>query len=92
MLHVEDSHHHSDEAAGAIDAELAQIAEATGTEPARSDRSGHAAEEIVEAAREGGASLIVIGRRGLTGLKALGSVSDRVVHDAGCSVLLTPAG
>lgn len=91
VLHVEDSHHHSPEAAGAIEAEVAQIEEATGTEPAFSNRSGHAAEEIVDAAREGGASLIVIGRRGLTGLKALGSVSDRVAHDAGCSVLLVPS-
>ena len=53
---------------------------------------GHATKEIVEAARAKGASLIVAGRRGLRGIKALGSVSERVVSGAECSVLLVPAG
>jgi nucleotide-binding universal stress UspA family protein len=34
------------------------------------------------------ADLIVVGSRGLHGLKALGSVSERVAHQAGCSVLV----
>lgn len=39
------------------------------------------------------ADLIVVGSRGLHGLKALGSVSERVAHQAKCSVLVmhTPA-
>lgn len=43
---------------------------------------------IVDAARAFRASLIVVGSRGLGGLRALGSVSERVAHDAPCSVLV----
>jgi nucleotide-binding universal stress UspA family protein len=32
--------------------------------------------------------LVVIGSRGLHGLKALGSISERVAHQAECSVLV----
>jgi nucleotide-binding universal stress UspA family protein len=35
-----------------------------------------------------GADLLVVGSRGLHGLKALGSVSERVAHEAGSSVLV----
>ncbi|HWJ50730.1 MAG TPA: universal stress protein [Solirubrobacteraceae bacterium] len=45
---------------------------------------------IVEAAKATAASLIVMGSRRLEGLRALGSVSRRVVHEAHCSVLLLP--
>jgi len=34
------------------------------------------------------AHLVVVGSRGLHGLKALGSVAERVAHRAGCSVLI----
>jgi nucleotide-binding universal stress UspA family protein len=34
------------------------------------------------------ADLLVVGSRGLHGIKALGSVSERVAHQAGCSVLV----
>jgi nucleotide-binding universal stress UspA family protein len=43
-------------------------------------------EGLVEAARA--ADLLVVGSRGLHGLKALGSVSERVAHRAACSVLV----
>lgn len=42
--------------------------------------------ELVEAARDAG--LLVVGSRGLRGLRALGSVSERVAHRATCSVLV----
>jgi nucleotide-binding universal stress UspA family protein len=32
--------------------------------------------------------LLVIGSRGLQGIKSLGSVSERVAHEARCSVLV----
>jgi len=51
---------------------------------------GSAAELIVQAGNEAEASLVVMGSRRLGGLKALGSVSRRVVHEAHCSVLLMP--
>ncbi len=41
---------------------------------------------LVDAAR--GADLVVVGSRGLHGLAALGSVSERVAHHAPCSVLV----
>lgn len=48
-----------------------------------------AAEAIVEEAKSRPADLIVMGTRGLTGLKhvALGSIADRVVRMAPCPVL-----
>lgn len=41
---------------------------------------------LVAAARD--ADLVVVGSRGLHGLKALGSVSERVAHQARCSTLI----
>jgi len=61
--------------------------------PGRSEvvlEPGPARETIVETAGGMGASLIAIGSRLRDGLRALGSVSRRVVHDAPCSVLLVP--
>lgn len=54
---------------------------------------GPAADAIVEAAREHGADLVVMGTRGLSGLKhvLLGSVAERTVRLAPCPVLTVPA-
>jgi nucleotide-binding universal stress UspA family protein len=38
------------------------------------------------------ADILVVGSRGLHGIKALGSVSERVAHQAACSVLVVRAG
>jgi nucleotide-binding universal stress UspA family protein len=65
-----------------------QLMEATGREPDVSEASGSPHEQIIRCARELGAGLIVIGSRGLGGVKALGSVSERVAHQAPCSVLV----
>src|SRR5271165_1470917 len=51
---------------------------------------GSAHEVIVATAESTGASLVVMGSRRLDGLRAMGSVSRRVVHEAPCSVLLVP--
>lgn len=53
---------------------------------------GGAAHEILAAAREHGARLVVIGTRGQTGLKRLilGSVARKVMLHAPCSVLVVP--
>lgn len=88
MLHVEDGSH--SDSSSVIEAEVDEIERLTGTKPELSRISGHPAEKIVEAAAERGSSLIVCGRRGLSGIKALGSVSERVVHQADTSVLLVP--
>jgi nucleotide-binding universal stress UspA family protein len=50
------------------------------------DIADHPATALVAAAAE--ADLVVVGSRGLRGLKALGSVSERVAHEARCSVLI----
>lgn len=41
--------------------------------------------------RAGRSSLLVVGSRGLHGIRALGSVSERVAHEAHCSVLVVRA-
>ncbi len=45
---------------------------------------------IVATAESMGASLVVMGSRRLDGLRVIGSVSRRVVHEPPCSVLLVP--
>jgi nucleotide-binding universal stress UspA family protein len=51
---------------------------------------GHPSEEIIAAAGEAGVDLVVVGARGLGPVKrlTLGSVSERVLHQAPCSVLV----
>jgi nucleotide-binding universal stress UspA family protein len=53
-------------------------------------KPGRAGVVTVAAANEADASLIVMGSRRLDGLRAMGSVSRRVVHQARCSVLVVP--
>jgi nucleotide-binding universal stress UspA family protein len=59
-----------------------------GAEPTVIRASGHADERILETADAQRVSLVVVGSRGLTGVRALGSVSERVAHRAHCSVLV----
>lgn len=68
--------------------EAAEIMGITGVEPILKTEQGSPHRRIVEVANQVGASLIVMGSRGQTGLKALGSVSEHVVHRAECSVLV----
>lgn len=76
----------------AIRHELAQeatdVASITGTEPVVTVVRGHGAQPIVDAAEELEATLLVLGSRGLTGLRALASVSERVGATAPCPVLI----
>jgi nucleotide-binding universal stress UspA family protein len=64
----------------------------TGNAPKIAEDSGHVADRICEEAKGYRASMVVIGRSGLGGIKALGSVSERVLHHAQCSVLVPTAG
>jgi nucleotide-binding universal stress UspA family protein len=52
-------------------------------------RHGRPGERIIEAAEEVGADAIVMGSRGMSDLKGMvvGSVSHRVSHTAGCTVI-----
>lgn len=51
-------------------------------------RTGEPAGELLELAREVGADLIIVGSKRLTGLERVraGSLSERIVRDAGCTV------
>jgi nucleotide-binding universal stress UspA family protein len=51
-------------------------------------RIGKPAEELLAIARDVGADLIIVGSKGLSGVErmVLGSVSERVVREAGCTV------
>jgi nucleotide-binding universal stress UspA family protein len=51
---------------------------------------GHAGIKITELSKENGYSLIIMGRRGLSGVKQLlmGSVSNYVLHYAQCPTLI----
>lgn len=71
-----------------VSREAAEIMGITGVEPILKTEQGSPHRKIVEVANEVGASLIVMGSRGQTGLKALGSVSEHVAHRAECSVLV----
>lgn len=75
--------HRISEQARSLDATL------QGTSDVRVE-AGDAPSAILQAAQDTAASLIVMGSRGLTGLKAIGSVSRHVLHEAHCSVLLMP--
>ncbi len=66
----------------------ASLSQACGREIPTLTPSGDPDEEIRRAAEQQGATLIVLGNRGTSGVKALGSVSERVAHKARCSVLV----
>lgn len=51
---------------------------------------GKARDVILNAAQDSKAAMIVMGSRRLGGVRAFGSVSRRIVHDAPCSVLVVP--
>lgn len=63
---------------------------AQGVDAASIEGEGDAADVLIEAAKETGADLIIVGTRGLGGAKRalLGSVSTKVVHNAPCDVLV----
>jgi nucleotide-binding universal stress UspA family protein len=90
IVHVHDGSHPERESE--LEAQATEIREFTQEEPGLIRSSGHPTQAIIEAAQSKGSSLIVSGRRGLHGIRSLGSVSERVVHRAPCSVLLVPAG
>jgi nucleotide-binding universal stress UspA family protein len=60
----------------------------TGAEPVTLDRPGQPHRAVAEAAGDFEASLVVTGSRGLTGVAALKSASERIAHAAPCSVLV----
>jgi nucleotide-binding universal stress UspA family protein len=71
-------------------AEAKAVLAESGIDAGSASPVGDAAVEIVRAAKESGADLIVLGARGLNPLKrlVLGSVSTKVLHQAPCDVLV----
>jgi nucleotide-binding universal stress UspA family protein len=67
---------------------IATIAVTTGAEPLVLDEHATAHKAIAGAAASVDAALVVIGSSGLQGVHALASVSERVAHQAPCSVLI----
>jgi nucleotide-binding universal stress UspA family protein len=72
----------------AVSEDVAAILAATGTEPVVLGEHGPAHRAIAAAAADAGSSLVVTGSRGRAGAAALQSVSERIGHEAPCSVLV----
>jgi nucleotide-binding universal stress UspA family protein len=72
--------------AATADAVAHDLAERFNVRLERHENVSHPVSTLVHAAME--ADLLVVGSRGLHGIKALGSVSERVAHEARCSVLV----
>jgi nucleotide-binding universal stress UspA family protein len=81
---------HGDPKQVAVDA--VDLTAELGVEPTVIRAPGHPADVILDTAAREGVSLVVLGSRGLSGLRALGSVSERVAHRARCSVLVARPG
>ncbi|MCS7114417.1 MAG: universal stress protein [Nitrososphaerota archaeon] len=79
------------DAGSRILAEGEKKAKAEGVEVETLLREGHTVHEIVRAAGEGKFNLIIMGARGISRIKEiiLGSVSDGVIRNAPCPVLIT---
>ncbi len=73
-----------------LETEAEKVRELGGTVTQAHLRMGKAAAEIVDLAEDLGAGLVVVGSRGLGGIKRalMGSVSDSVVRHAHCPVLV----
>src|SRR5215212_5808661 len=73
-----------------LDAEVEKVRAVGGTVAEVYLRTGSPAAEVVDLAEELGVGLVVVGSRGLGGIRRalIGSVSDSVVRHAHCSVLV----
>ncbi len=73
-----------------LDTEAQKVREAGGTVAQAHLRMGNPAAEIVDLAEELGVGLVVVGSRGLGGVRRalMGSVSDSVVRHAHCPVTI----
>lgn len=72
---------------------MAKLAAEAGVPAQLHARVGDAASAILDVAREVGADLVVVGNRGMSGLRRLlGSVPNDVAHRVSCSVLIVDTG
>lgn len=93
-LPVNDPSWYEREASDLLTAQVKKIEADGGTVTGAHLRKGQAVEEILDAAEELDAGLIVVGRRGLSPLRSIvmGSVSDALVHYATRPVLVVGGG
>ena len=85
LLHVDHGDHVNRRA---LAEESAALSAAIGREPVLLELEGHAPSRIAEVAYDLPASLVITGSRLLSGIRALGSVSERTGVVAPCSVLV----
>ncbi len=79
----------SGELADSVLADLSSRARSAGVEVTIHGKAGAPADAICEVATEVGADLIVVGNKGMKGVRrVLGSVPNSVAHQAPCSVLI----
>jgi nucleotide-binding universal stress UspA family protein len=72
--------------------EITDLTAALGREPTVIREAGDPSERILALAASERVALVTLGSRGLHGMRALGSVSERVAHRAHCSVLVARPG
>ena len=87
---VEEVRRRRSEAAGRLLGAASERIKSAGRRVTDEHREGDAATEILALASERGADLIVVGARGVSLIEGLvmGSVADRLLKDAGCSLLI----
>lgn len=69
--------------------DLAEIAKEQGLEPVLHTAGGAPADAVVKVAEEVDADLIVVGNKGMKGVRrVLGSIPNSIAHNASCSVLI----
>lgn len=92
LVHVRE--HEPDDIRHRLAEQATILQERLGVEPIVDTEPRPVHDAIVAAAQRDDASLVVVGSRCLHGVRALGSVSERVAHQAKCSVLILrpPAG
>jgi nucleotide-binding universal stress UspA family protein len=79
----------SGEVADSVLADLSSRARTAGVEVKIHGKAGAPADAICEVATEVGADLIIVGNKGMKGVRrVLGSVPNSVAHQAPCSVLI----
>ncbi|MBI4498098.1 MAG: universal stress protein [Chloroflexi bacterium] len=90
---VEEAKEEQDTFFGQVMAEAQRVAADHGVGLTTEVRAGNAAQQIVQAAREGNVDLVVLGARGHSIIRdfLLGTTTDRVTHHAPCSVLVVRA-
>jgi nucleotide-binding universal stress UspA family protein len=79
----------SGEVADSVLADLASRAKSAGLEVTIHGKAGAPADVVCDVAAEVGADLIVVGNKGMKGVRrVLGSVPNSVAHQAPCAVLI----